>query len=58
MRASLADETWESNFWFEHIILAHFNFRQSLNWFFELLSILRCGHPELTEFKSYMVIKE
>lgn len=57
MEASFADESWESNFWFEHIILAHINHSQNLDWFFELFSILRREHPELKEFKAHTAIE-
>lgn len=57
MGTSFADETWETNFWFEHIILAHINLNQNLDWFYELLSILRREHPEMKEFKAYMAIE-
>jgi len=57
MRATFADESWRSNFWAEHIVLAHINFNQDLDWFFELLSKLKNENPELEEFKSHMVIE-
>jgi len=56
MSATFADESWKTNFWFAHLILAHINLNQNLDWFYELLSKLKREHPELTEFKSYMVI--
>jgi hypothetical protein len=56
MLATFADESWQSNFWAEHIVLAHINLKQNLDWFYELLSKLRRENPELEEFKSHMVI--
>ncbi|GEM_PF-5822310 len=57
METSFADETWDTNTWFEHIILAHININQNLDWFYELLSILRRERPELKEFKAHLAIE-
>ena len=56
MRATFADESWRTNFWFEHIVLAHINLNQNLDWFYELLYLLRRDNPDLKEYKSYVVI--
>ena len=57
MLATFADESWKSNFWAEHIVLAHINLNQNLDWFYELLSTLTRENPELKEFKSHVVIE-
>lgn len=57
MRATFADESWKKNFWFEHIVLAHINLSQELDWFYQLLFNLRQDNPDVKEFKAYKVIE-
>ncbi len=46
MRATFADESWQRNFWFEHIVLAHINFNQDLDWFYQLIHNLKSDDPD------------
>lgn len=57
MRATFADESWQKNFWFEHIVLAHISFSQELDWFYQLLYNLKHDEPDLEEFKAYKAIE-
>jgi len=57
MRATFADESWQRNFWFEHIVLAHINFNQELDWFYQLLHNLRRDDPYVEEFKAHKAIE-
>jgi len=57
MRATFADESWQKNFWFEHIVLAHISFSQELDWFYQLLYNLKHDEPDVEEFKAYKAIE-
>jgi hypothetical protein len=56
MASTFADESWGKNFWFEHIILAHIDINQDLDWYSTLYFYLQKKEPQFNEFKAYKVI--
>jgi hypothetical protein len=57
MEDTFADESFATRSWAEHVVLAHINFSQNLDWFFQLMFNLRQQYPGEAEFKADSAIK-
>lgn len=57
MKGTYADESWHGNLWDVHVVLAHINFNQDLDWFFQLLYNLKRNQPNVKEFKASSAIE-
>jgi len=56
MASTFADESWGKNFWFEHLVLAHVDLNQDLDWYSTLYYYLKKKEPDVSESKAYKAI--